>query len=150
MEQLEQLMIAVFKNNLAEVKELAPKTEVNVHTHIGDTPLMAAIRNDLLEVVQILLENGANPDFPNIEGWYPIHFATQENNLQIVELLVKHGAVINRQDGRFGNTPLHTAIAKSDRALVDYFLQLGLDVNIPNKSGVTVADFAKMIGVTLE
>lgn len=148
---LEKLMTAIVKVNISEVKDLSVKMNVNIRTKEGDTPLMSAIRNNLADIVQILLSSDANPDFPDDSGWYPLHFATQKQNIEIVKLLVKHGAIIDQGDGEYGNTPLQVAIVNydGDRTFVDYFLSLNADRNKPNKLGQTPANFAEWFDVEL-
>jgi ankyrin repeat protein len=148
---LEKLMTAIVKKNNSEVKDFSGKMDMNVRTKEGDTPLMSAIRNNLTDIAQILIANGANPDFPDNSGWYPLHFATQQRNFNIVKLLVENGATIDQGDGEFGNTPLQVAITTSnnDRTFIDYFLGLNADPNKPNKLGQTPTDFAEWVGVDL-
>ncbi len=93
---------------------MATQEELNIHSETGDTPFMSVIRNESVEIVEVLLRAGANPDYSNKGGWFPIHFATQQRDMQIVELLVKYGATIDQQDGQFGTTPLFVAISKTE------------------------------------
>lgn len=101
-------------------------------------------------MANILLENGADPNFSNDRGWYPLHFAIQSQNMDIVKLLVEHGANINQQDGIFGNTPVFIAVSKTEgREFIDFFLNLGADVTIPNKMGITALKVANRKNVDL-
>ena len=111
---------------------------------------MCAIRNRNAKSISILLENGANPNFPDTGGWYPLHFATQKKNIEMIELLVNHSANIDQQDGRDGRTPLAVAIEAREKSTINYFLKKGADVNIPSKTDITPAALAKIYGVSLE
>lgn len=149
---IEKLMVAIIKVDLDDVQLLSETMNVNIYTKEGDTPLMSAIRNNLIEVVKILLANGADPNFHDSQGWYPLHFATQQRNLDIVKLLIEHGAIVDQADGEFGNTPLQVAITSdnNERSFIDYFLSLNADPNKPNKLGQTPANFAEWFGVELK
>ena len=70
----------------------------------------AVIANDT-ENVKRLLEEGANPNQCD-EGTSisPLHFAAQNNSLEVASLLVAAGADLNATDDEDGDTPL--AIAK--------------------------------------
>lgn len=51
------------------------------------------------------IENGGNVNEVNKYSMTLLHVAVQENQLKIVDLLIKNGAQINRRDKR-GRTPL--------------------------------------------
>ncbi|GAA0876044.1 hypothetical protein GCM10009118_24540 [Wandonia haliotis] len=147
---IEELHGLVCRKQAEELAIAAKDNDLNQRTDTGDTLLLSAIRNDTAEIAKILLENGADPNYPNDRGWYPLHFAIQQQNMDIVKLLVKNGANINQQDGIFGNTPVFIAVAKTEgRAFIDFFLNLGADVTIPNKMGVTVLQVANRKNVDL-
>ncbi|WP_341907505.1 ankyrin repeat domain-containing protein [Fluviicola taffensis] len=146
----ENLLNFISNNKVEELLKVVKTFNINQLTDTGDTPLMSAIRNEYIQIIAILLENGADPNFCNKQGFYPIHFATQKQNMEIVKLLVKYGAQIDQQDGKFGKTPLSVAISKTEgRTFIDYFLELGADITIPNKVGVTPEAAAKLYKINL-
>ena len=51
---------------------------------------------------------------------YPLHFAIEANNREIVQLLIEIGADINRNIG--GKVPLEVAIEKGHNDIVDLLL----------------------------
>lgn len=141
----------IYNNKVEELLKVAKTINLNELTDTGDTPLLAAIRDENIEVIDVLLKNGADPNFSDKQGWYPLHFATQKQNMEMVKLLVKHGAHIDQQDGKFGKTPLSVAISKTKgREFIDYFLELGADITIPNKVGVTPEAAAKLYKINLK
>lgn len=61
----------------------------------GFPPLIAAIsarRSDRNEILNLLLENGADPAQRGINDWTPLHFAVAERDIEAVKLLLAHGA----------------------------------------------------------
>jgi len=60
--------------------------------------------------VQSALQAGANVNFADDEGRTPLTLAVQEGSLELVELLLQHGADPS-QVGRKGYTPLQLATA---------------------------------------
>lgn len=141
----------IYNDKIVELIEFAKENNLNHLSDTGDTPLLASIRQNSFDIAKILMEYGADPNIPNKNGWYPLHFATQKKNFDIVKILVENGAEIDQGDGEFGNTPLQVAITTSnnDRTFIDYFLGLNADPNKPNKLGQTPADFAEWVGVDL-
>ena len=85
-------------------------------------PLIAEISNNNYEMVEYLVEHGANVNIyvpPPLNDLYktknrdtPLLIACDENNFEIVQFLVEHGANVNQKSLIDGLTPLQ--IAKSD------------------------------------
>lgn len=65
-----QLSYAASKGNLPAVRSLlkCPDIKVDRPAYNGFTPLMLAVRCNHLEIVQVLLENGANVNAKNVFG----------------------------------------------------------------------------------
>ncbi|MGV8119947.1 MAG: ankyrin repeat domain-containing protein [Candidatus Xenobiia bacterium LiM19] len=61
---------------------------------------------------------------PNSE-WkrFPIHWAADNGNLEIMQILVNKGADINTRNGN-NMTPLRIAFHKDNRKMIDYLIQL--------------------------
>jgi ankyrin repeat protein len=65
--------------------------DVNFDTDNGDA-LMAAVKNNHTEIVEILLTNSANPNESDLRGKSPLLIAVLNENVAIVDLLMKTGA----------------------------------------------------------
>lgn len=99
-------------------------------THEGSTPLHLA---ESPEVVQTLLEFGAEINARNNLGQTPLHVAALQGNSNIVESLLKSGAALNSRDN--GETPLH--VARKTGVVIELLLEYGVDVNIKNENHET-------------
>lgn len=55
--------------------------------YLNQTPLLTAVTNGDIEIVKSLLRAGAKTDDPQV-----LHISILQNNLKIVELLLKYGA----------------------------------------------------------
>ena len=95
------------------------------------SPLWYAISNE--EAVRVLLENGANPDSFNLKNETPLAFVTVlslKPNLRIAEMLIKHGANINRTIGfRKRISLLNLAIINGNPDVINFALENGADPN---------------------
>jgi len=62
------------------------------------------------EVVQFLLEKGIDADWRNGDGQTGLHWATYGQHVEVVRLLLRHGARVDVRDGAFDGTPLDWAL----------------------------------------
>ena len=65
-------------------------------------PMIVACRSGRMAVVKLLLELGMPVDVADPDGWRGLHAAITGDSLAIVQLLVDHGADIDRPTKRFG------------------------------------------------
>lgn len=108
-------------------------------------PIWKAVLSDNLEIVKILLENGADPD-----GWCKYNCplacaAGRTNSVEIAKLLIKFGANINKQDGISRDTPLSMCILERNVEMVKLLLDNGADSSIRVREGKTLIEYAKEI-----
>lgn len=98
----------------------------------GLTPLMKAVRQPQgMEAVLLLLKYGADVNAMADERHdyrTVLHYAVLSGNLQIVNLIVKQGALLNYEDGYdLGKpSPLDLAILKGDPRIVELLIRSGL------------------------
>lgn len=93
----------------------------------------AAATNNL-ELVQKLLEDGADPNTSDEHRRSPLHIAACRGYKEIIHCLVTHGADPNIRDS-LGNTPLHLAACTSHIPVVIELLDAGTDVSSHDKHG---------------
>ncbi len=87
--------------------------------------------------VRRLLDEGARPDERDeLFGWTPLHYATTSGHIEIVTLLVDHGADTSVSDVG-GTTSLHLAASRHDPELIRLLLQHGADPTVQDHSGLT-------------
>ena len=100
------------------------------------TPLIDAIRNPRPATVALLLKKGANPDFPDREGFTPLQHGFLREDFEIVKIILNAGVDLKRWNSR-GLTPLHVAasMANGDTSIVELMLQKGADVSTPTREG---------------
>lgn len=73
------------------------------------TPLMMACTRRSLEVIELLLEKGANPSLKNKDGWTAFHIACREGDPAVIKRLLLADSELWRTESKTKRTPLHTA-----------------------------------------
>lgn len=133
-------------NDLDRVKLLLSKdTSVDIEDTAGYTALHYAARNGHETICKELLSYGANVDAATRSGKAtPLHRATTQKHVHIVELLLKANADVNKQDSD-GLTPLHRAIM-SDCEVISKLLIPKTNLSLVDKSGCTPKQLADKIG----
>lgn len=77
------------------------------------SPIHDAAFDGEIELVEILIANGADVDERDVHGYTPLHIAIQEGNTDVAKALINNGADINaRTIGDNGNdlSPLYLSI----------------------------------------
>ncbi|XP_067411254.1 60 kDa lysophospholipase [Emydura macquarii macquarii] len=69
----------------------------------------AAAKTGDTDALKAIEEMGGNLSCQDYDGRTPLHIASSEGNVQIVDYLLKHGATVHAKD-RFGATPLMYAV----------------------------------------
>jgi ankyrin repeat protein len=72
-------------------------------------PIHDAVLDEDIDEVQRQLDAGVDVNEENSIGYTPLHYAAGVGRIDIVELLIKHGANINATDSVKGATPLDYA-----------------------------------------
>ncbi len=101
-------MDAIYKSDVAGVKEWIRTSDVNKLDNEGNTPLIAALSVDTLnalEIVGILLDAGADPNIRGLENKSPLHFACERKKSGCVSMLLLKNGMVNCQDNG-GMTPM--------------------------------------------
>lgn len=134
------LHIAAGTSNFDIIKFLLLKG-LSIHSKdsYGQTALTEAIRHERQEVVEILVENGANLDL-NTLGDFLTRCAAN-GHLKRLQLFEIAGADLNTPN-KSGRTALHEACLHKKTKVIKYLLTKGVNKMCPDLLGITPEDIA--------
>ncbi|MDP2206621.1 MAG: ankyrin repeat domain-containing protein [Alphaproteobacteria bacterium] len=98
-----------------------------------------------LQIVALLLERGARPDFGSSAGHTPLMVAARAGNLPLVTLLHEKGANLNAQSDS-GWSALHNAAYWGRGPVIQYLMEHGADINLRDSRMNKAADIAAKEG----
>lgn len=119
------LTTAMNNCNLEIVEELI-LSGANVDRKVYGTPMI--MFTDLLDVIRILLDNGADPDASD-DGDTALLRHSIYGEVEIIEELLCAGANVNAQN-KYGHTPLYEAVRNLNLECVKILLEAGANPNI--------------------
>lgn len=117
---------------------LANNADPNFRQPIGHCALVYAICNDNYAIAKLLLEHGADP---NDEEYILYYIAEMDvDPIKYYDLLSEYNADLLRLSGSETH-PVFLAMGKGDVAVVRYFVDKGMDLQVKNQDGESVAEF---------
>ncbi|XP_053163606.1 poly [ADP-ribose] polymerase tankyrase-2 isoform X4 [Hemicordylus capensis] len=142
-EPARELFEACRNGDVERVKRLVRPENVNSRDTAGrkSSPLHFAAGFGRRDVVEYLLQSGANVHARDDGGLIPLHNACSFGHAEVVNLLLGHGADPNARDN-WNYTPLHEAAIKGKIDVCIVLLQHGADPVIRNTDGRTALDLA--------
>ena len=125
------------------VSEHIDRDPLSVHQRgwIGDVPLHWSCHNGYVEIVEMLLDAGADveSDEINCYGGKPLHWAS-EHETEVVELLLTRGANVNstndlKKSDYFGITPIMMNVLMNDDCaeVTKHLLAAGADTSVTHQ-----------------
>lgn len=108
----------------------------------GETPIIPACAKGNVKLVLGLLKQGHSVNAGDALGWTALHEASNYGHVDIVNVLLDHGADINNRGGPCceGITPLHDAAACGHLEVIDCLLDRGANPLVRTNKGETPLD----------
>jgi ankyrin repeat protein len=100
---------------------------------------MQILKNEDPELAEALLNQ------QNSDGWTPLHVASNEGHVDLIELFVEFGGCVDARSRNF-RTPLHIASIRGNLSVIQAVLMAGADINAKDIDGNTPCHFSSEYG----
>jgi len=139
----ETVVEAAKRGDLQAVKTILAQdpSKLNATDEDHYTPLHWACMRAHWDVVEYLIEKGADLNVIGGDGGAPLNWAAHHDNVKIVKLMIAKGAKLNVQN-QWGMTELHTAIWRGCIHVVEFLLDHSSDPAIKTNEGWTAMHYA--------
>ncbi|WP_338709075.1 ankyrin repeat domain-containing protein [Paenibacillus amylolyticus] len=138
------LFQAVYDNDLAKVRELTKSNDGSINNlYKGSTVLHAAIYNLDIEMIEFLVEAGADFTLKDKYGETPFFLASDLANIKAIKYFLGKGADPNERNQE-GDTPLMKFAVRGNIPIdvfldtMDIMVESGADLTIKNNQGETL------------
>lgn len=128
-EDQEELLNACRIGDLGKVIRLIGE-ETNIFLpEKNDSLLHAAVTTGNIDIVNLLIEKGLDPNIKTPFNQTPLHFAAERGHIKVAEILLGKGAEIDIQTNSL-KTPLFMAAESGNLELVKLLIKNSADINI--------------------
>jgi ankyrin repeat protein len=138
--------LSILQNNdyIAAKQHIRDGGDLNATTEAGESVLAYALKNKCdQDMLELLIDNGADLFYSDDEGVSIFDFAITYNNMYIIQLLLEKGVDVNETSRRSGFTALMAAVCYNRSDIVKLLLKAGADVNAEDSKGLSALGFAK-------
>ncbi|MBT2692546.1 ankyrin repeat domain-containing protein [Bacillus sp. ISL-55] len=141
------LIDAVISGDTKKVDSLIENGE-DIHQidYNGYTALDWAIMDDDIQMVQLLLDLKADPNFESDYGMTPFMTASEKGTASMIKMLHDAGGDPNYQEMSAGYTALTYAVFSGKIESVKLLIELGADIQLKDYSGMTARMHALQSG----
>ncbi len=139
-EEMEEALIR--KDSATALALIKRGMDVNTVDRSGNTLLIQAMRQDLPELIDYLMQRRARLNMRNRNGETALSIAAYIGSIEYVKRLVEAGAEINF----YGWPPLSYAAFNGHTAVVNYLLKRGAEIDATTENGSTALFFAARFG----
>ena len=124
----------------------------SVGKHMGKSGgvLLLAVKENLIDIVKLLVENNVNLDFQDEQGETALHLAARYGRDECAQLLLQgttsHKASTEITENSFAWTPLHIASVDGHLSITKLLIQNNADLGKADASGWTAKEHAALRG----
>jgi ankyrin repeat protein len=144
-----ELVMASSNNDLDKVIELAKHgarldflavKRINGR-YRSTTALIQAAGAGHKEMIGLIIQLGASPNYADFDGQTPLHIAAGEGRVEVMEALISAGASLGAKNS-LSQAILHQAAAFGKVNTVAFLLDRGADIDQQDRQGFTPLSFA--------
>ena len=136
---------AIKCHSLSLIKFLVEKgAQIKIYDRNNNTPLIYAILEGDILIIQYFIDSGIDVNY-SYNNQLPLEIAIRWSRLEVVKLLVKNGANIDKNiTDYYGKeiSILGYAIQYNEVEIVDYLISQGAKLNFKNSNNETLYDIA--------
>jgi ankyrin repeat protein len=123
----------------------------------GSTPLIRAANNGDREMIELLLDSGADPTIYMADRQTPIHAVLagrsgEKQAIELIRIFYTAGtdpdvvALVNHREEVRGGSALHYAVRKRYKDVIRLLASYGVDMNAKDQDGLTALDYTQSRG----
>lgn len=145
--EVSTLIDVVISGNTKKVDSLIENGE-DIHQidYNGYTALDWAVMDDNIQMVQLLLDLKADPNYETDYGMTPFMTASEKGTASMIKMLHEAGGDPNYQEMSSGYTALTYAVFSGEIETVKLLIELGADIQLKDYSGMTARMHALQSG----
>ena len=147
---LHRVILRLDGRDLRTYLRICPQTDINRGDAQGWTPLQWATRRCDFDMVEMLLQGGADPNISINKHRItapPLHYAVRNGDLRSVDHLLKYGADMNALDSTHSTALLHMfTFSQFHLACAKRLIDKGAAIDLPDFQGATSLGFASQNG----
>ena len=147
------IIYASTKNNINAIKLLLsqPQIDVNKCDNDGYTALIYGVENECFEIIQLLLEAGADVNIsPNDTGQSPIICCAIKNNINIAKLLLNESQINVNEYDKNGCSALLYGVKNGYFEMMKLLIESGADINQTEKCDNSIDNNETPLIIALE
>ncbi len=140
---------AAYEGDLEKVKKIIDRNpnQINVQDASGYTPLHLASGKGHIEIVEFLLNHGADIELEIFNRDTPLLVAARyarHGQYETIKTLLEHGAKVNHKD-KHDRAALHDAAMYSGKEVINLLISYGADINARDEHQSTPLHQAAML-----
>jgi len=143
--QFNLLQLASIGNNKEIITKILKKKDVNVNLIINnkykESSLQMLSRYGTKDMIELLIENGADIEYKSTEGFNSLQLAINDNKFENVKVLVENGANVNETIKGFSCLML-VGMNTQNIKMFDFLVENGADIEYKSTEGKTVYQLA--------
>jgi uncharacterized protein len=144
--KVDNLRHNINEDDFQTAKRTLSEFGIDVQDGDGRTALINAVLEDKTDFIKWLIDNGANINIQDRNGYSALHFMGQERQTKLAKYFLKRSPDLELRD-IYGNTPVWTAIinGREDLGVAKLLIDKGANLENLNKAGKTPKEAIKVM-----